>query len=117
MANTVLPPSVLANLEEVQSAMEALEQELETVLPRCRGDVLVHLNPVDRATTFLQIARTAGSLFSCKLALFQRMQDQSVCQFCTKNCISRFDSVSKDKRYITRRPPSQNRTGEYLHLP
>eukprot|EP00246_Nothoceros_aenigmaticus_P003504 TRINITY_DN14673_c0_g1_i1.p1 TRINITY_DN14673_c0_g1~~TRINITY_DN14673_c0_g1_i1.p1 ORF type:complete len:185 (+),score=20.47 TRINITY_DN14673_c0_g1_i1:435-989(+) len=67
MAEAVLPPSVLVNLTEVQSALQVLEQELDTILPGCQQDILEHLNPVDRATTFLQLARTTGSLFSLYL--------------------------------------------------
>lgn len=65
--SSVVPSDIIESLEAINTNCEEVESNLREVLAACDPDVLAELSPLDRAYTFLTLAKAVATLFTLQL--------------------------------------------------
>lgn len=65
--SSVVPADIIESLEAINTNCEEVESNLREVLAACDPDVLAELSPLDRAYTFLTLAKAVATLFTLQL--------------------------------------------------
>eukprot|EP00253_Pinus_taeda_P025914 PITA_25914 len=65
--SSVVPADIIKSLEAINTNCEEVESNLREVLAACDPDVLAELSPLDRAYTFLTLAKAVATLFTLQL--------------------------------------------------
>ncbi|KAL3678166.1 hypothetical protein R1sor_021122 [Riccia sorocarpa] len=63
MTDALLPPEVLQDVRNVDTALKGVEEQLNRVLPNCTPEVMAQLTPLERASTVLSLSKTINALF------------------------------------------------------
>lgn len=66
-SSSVVPSDIIESLEAINTNCEEVESNLREVLAACDPDVLAELSPLDRAYTFLTLAKAVATLFTLQL--------------------------------------------------
>ncbi|KAG6555052.1 hypothetical protein Mapa_003085 [Marchantia paleacea] len=65
--SSLLPPEVLANVNNVDKALQKVEEQLNLLLPICTREVMDQLTPIEQASAFLLLSKTVNTLFCLQL--------------------------------------------------
>lgn len=65
--SNAVPVDILESLETINAKFDGVESNLREVLAACDPDVLAELSPLDRAYTFLILAKAVATLFTLQL--------------------------------------------------
>jgi len=80
MANdgsSAIPAVIIESLEVINTNCEEAESNLREVLAACDPDVLAELSPIDRAHTFLILAKAVATLFTLQLRCTGESPDEN----------------------------------------
>jgi len=104
--SSAVPADMVESLEAINTNCEEVESNLREVLAACDPDVLAELSPIDRAYTFLILAKAVVTLFSLQL----RCSGESPDEHNVKSELERLDLYTNRIEYYIDRSTARPTT-------